>query len=59
MFLSSVSDNFDERIEQNIFHSQIIVDNEKVARESKDFKKIPVITNFTDENNGGINKFKL
>ena len=50
MFVGSVSDNFDERIEQKIFHAEIVVDNEKVAAETKAFKPIPVITDFTDEN---------
>jgi hypothetical protein len=35
MFVGSVSDNFDERIEQKIFHAEIVVDNEKVAAETK------------------------
>ena len=50
MFVGSVSDNFDERIEQKIFHAEIVVDNEKVASETKAYKPIPVITDFTDEN---------
>ena len=50
MFVGSVSDNFDERIEQKIFHAEIVVDNEKVATETKAYKPIPVITDFTDEN---------
>ena len=50
MFVGSVSDNFDERIEQKIFHAEIVVDNEKVAAETKTYKSIPVITDFTDEN---------
>ena len=50
MFVGSVSDNFNERIEQKIFHAEIVVDNEKVAAETKAYKPIPVITNFTDEN---------
>ena len=50
MFVGSVSDNFDERIEQKIFHAEIVVDNEKVAAETKAYKPIPIITNFTDEN---------
>ena len=50
MFVGSVSDNFDERIEQKIFHAEIVVDNEKVAAETKAYKSIPVITDFTDEN---------
>ena len=50
MFVGSVSDNFDERIEQKIFHAEIVVENEKVAAETKAYKPIPVITDFTDEN---------
>ena len=50
MFVGSVSDNFDERIEQKIFHAEIVVDNEKVAAETKAYKPTPVITDFTDEN---------
>jgi len=50
MFVGAVSDNFDERIEQKIFHAQIIVDNEKVAAETKTYQKIPQILSFEDEN---------
>ncbi len=50
MFVGSVSDNFDERIEQKIFHAEIVVDNDKVAAETKAYKKIPQILSFTDEN---------
>ena len=49
MFVGSVSDNFNERIEQKIFHCEIVVDAEKVKREESAYKKIPVITDFTDE----------
>lgn len=48
MFVGSVSDNFDERIEQKIFHAEIVVDNEKVSAETKAYKKIPKILTFTD-----------
>ena len=48
MFVGSVSDNFDERIEQKIFHAEIVIDSEKVRREEKAYKPIPVITDFTD-----------
>ena len=34
---------------QKIFHCEIVVDAEKVKREEKAYKKIPVITDFTDE----------
>ncbi|MFV0331539.1 MAG: TraM recognition domain-containing protein, partial [Dysgonomonas sp.] len=50
MFVGAVSDNFDERIEQKIFHAEIVVDNAKVASETKAYQKIPVITNFVDDN---------
>ena len=49
MFVGSVSDNFDERIEQKIFHAEIVVDNEKVASETKTYQKIPQILSFVDE----------
>ena len=49
MFVGSVSDNFNERIKQKIFHCEIVVDAEKVKREERAYKKIPVITDFTDE----------
>ncbi|GAA4318523.1 conjugal transfer protein MobC [Compostibacter hankyongensis] len=49
MFVGSVSDNFDERIEQKIFHAEIVVDNEKVSAETKAYNKIPQILSFTDE----------
>ena len=49
MFVGSVSDNFDERIEQKIFHAEIVVDNEKVAAESKAYQKIPQILSFVNE----------
>lgn len=48
MFVGSVSDNFNERIEQKIFHAEIVVDNEKVAAETKAYKKIPEILSFID-----------
>lgn len=56
MFVGAVADNFDERIEQKIFHCEIVVDNAKVAAETKAYQSIPVVTNFTDEN--GVNKMK-
>ncbi len=56
MFVGSVSDNFDERIEQKIFHAEIVVDNEKVAAETKAYQKIPEILSFVDEH--GEDKMK-
>jgi len=49
MFVGAVSDNFDERIEQKIFHAEIVVDTEKVNRETAKYKKIPVIADFRNE----------
>ncbi|PLK43953.1 conjugal transfer protein MobC [Emticicia sp. TH156] len=49
MFVGSVSDNFDERIEQKIFHAEIVVDTEKVAAESKAYQQIPQILSFVNE----------
>ena len=49
MFVGAVSDNFDERIEQKIFHAEIVVDNEKVKRETAQYKKLPQIIDFRDE----------
>lgn len=49
MFVGSVSDNYDERIEQKIFHAEIVVDNEKVGAETKAYREIPQILSFVDE----------
>jgi len=57
MFVGAVSDNFNERIEQKIFHAEIIVDNEKVASETKNYQKIPSIQSFKNKN--GIDQMKL
>jgi len=48
MFVGAVADNFSERIEQKIFHCEIVVDADKVKREEQAYKPIPVITDFTD-----------
>ncbi|MBG6188089.1 conjugal transfer protein MobC [Flavobacterium sp. CAN_S2] len=49
VFVGAVSDNFDERIEQKIFHAEIVVDNDKVTAETKDYQKIPEILSFINE----------
>ena len=49
MFVGAVSDNFDERIEQKIFHAEIVVDSNKVSAEMKAYQQIPIITNFKNE----------
>lgn len=48
MFVGSVSDNFNERIEQKIFHAEIIVDTDKVKREESHYLPIPIINDFKD-----------
>ena len=48
-FVGSVSDNFGEKIDQKIFHAEIIVDHAKVSAEEKAYKKIPVINSFRDK----------
>lgn len=50
MFVGSVSDNFDEHIDQKIFHAQIIIDNDAVQAETKRYVPIPQIVDFVDEN---------
>ena len=49
MFVGAVSDNFDERIEQKIFHAEIVVDVAKVTAEAKAYQPIPVIAEFLNE----------
>ena len=49
MFVGAVSDNFDERIEQKIFHAEIVVDSAKVSAEMKAYHPIPIIAEFTNE----------
>ena len=49
MFVGAVSDNFDERIDQKIFHAEIVVDSAKVSADMKTYKPIPNITDFTDK----------
>ena len=49
MFVGAVSDNFDERIDQKIFHAEIVVDVAKVSAETKAYQPIPVIVEFKNE----------
>ena len=48
LFVGSVSDNFTERIEQKIFHAEIVVDTDKVKREESHYQPIPIINDFKD-----------
>ena len=50
MFVGAVSDNFDERIDQKIFHAEIVVDSAKVSADMKTYQPIPIIVNFKNEN---------
>lgn len=56
MFVGAVSDNFDERIDQKIFHAEIVVDSEAVKKETAVYQPIPVITDFKDDT---PNKMKM
>lgn len=49
MFVGAVSDNFDQRIDQKIFHAEIVVDTDRVAAETKAYKEIPMLTDFKDD----------
>ena len=49
MFVGSVADNFDERIEQKIFHAEIVIDNDKVKAETAAYVPIPEISSFIGE----------
>ena len=53
-FVGAVADNFDERIEQKIFHAEIVVDHTKISAEEKAYQKIPVINAFKDRNGNDI-----
>ena len=53
-FVGAVSDNISEKIDQKIFHAEIMVDHEKVSAEEKNYKKIPIINEFKDENGNDI-----
>ena len=49
MFVGAVSDNFEERIDQKIFHAEIVVDSAKVSAETITYQPIPIIADFTNE----------
>ena len=53
-FVGAVSDNFGEKIDQKIFHAEIIVDHAKVGTEEKAYRKIPVINEFKDKDENDI-----
>ena len=49
MFVGAVSDNFDERIDQKIFHAEIVVNSAKVSTEMTAYQPIPTIVDFINE----------
>lgn len=49
MFVGAVSDNFDERIDQKIFHAEIVVDSAKVSAEMMQYQSIPEINTFRNK----------
>ena len=49
MFVGAVSDNFNERINQKIFHTEIVVDSVKVSAEMKTYQPIPMKVDFKNE----------
>ena len=53
-FVGAVADNFDERIEQKIFHAEIVVDHAAVSAEEKAYRKIPFINEFKDKDGNDI-----
>ena len=48
MFVGAVCDNIDQRIDQKIFHAEIVIDSKKVNAEMKHYKPIPMLTDFGD-----------
>ena len=59
MFVGAIADNFEERIEQKMFHCEIVVDSAKVTAETKEYKSIPVITDFMDKNGDNTMKEQI
>ena len=59
VFVGAVSDNFEERIEQKIFHGEIVVDNDTVLAETKSYKQIPQILSFLDDNGNDTMKQQI
>lgn len=53
-FVGAVSDNFGEKIDQKIFHAEIVVDYAKVSEEERNYKKIPIINGFKDKDGSDI-----
>ena len=49
MSVGAVSDNFNERIDQKIFHAEIVVDSVQGSAEMKTYQPIPMIVDFKNE----------
>ena len=49
MFVGAVCDNINERIDQKIFHAEIVIDSAKVKAETSRYKPIPILTDFKDD----------
>lgn len=49
MFVGAVCDNINERIDQKIFHAEIVIDSARVKAETSRYKPIPVLTDFKDD----------
>lgn len=47
-FVGAVSDNLTERINQKIFHAEIVIDSKRVDAETKAYLPIPILTDFKD-----------
>ena len=56
MFVGTVSDNFDERIDKKTFHAEIVVDTVKVSSEVKTYQPIPVTVDFSNEDGSNVLK---
>lgn len=48
-FVGAVADNFDQQIERKLFHAQIVVDAEKVKKETKNYVPIPPVLDWSEE----------
>lgn len=47
-FVGAVADNYDEKIEQKIFHAEIVVDHDRIKKETKKYVPMPVMADFRD-----------
>ncbi|MGV3766805.1 MAG: conjugal transfer protein MobC [Chitinophagaceae bacterium] len=59
MFVGAVSDNFDERITQKIFHAEIVVDSEQLKAETQSYLSIPQVRSFEDASGADMLKQEI